>query len=442
MTQATISSSAIRRGRGLLVAVLLAGGVAVPAVASGPVGDARTGHDSAASCNRACLAKQLRGDLRSYLKAHGSDERISAAGLSVRLPGHRRTIDVGAGTMRIGGTRPVRSTRVWQIGSNTKAFTSVMLLQLEAEHRLSIDDTLGKWLPRYRQWRGVTIKRLLNMTSGIPSYDNSRGFYRAFAANPHRRFTVRQLVAYATAGKPTHGYSYSNTNYILGEMIIKRVTRDSYRHQLRTRIIRPLHLHNLHYRPHRYPATLTRREPAGYFFNRQLPGLSRLLGRDVSRTTLSWTRGAGGIISTTHDMTVWEQALYHGRLLPRHQQRELRSLVSSKTGRPIRHTTPSDPEGFGLGIAQMTHPEIGRFWFYEGETLAFRTLHVYLPRSRVIFALALNSQPTVDHIGELAVSVYGTLVAHGVIRPTARGTEAPEDELQDPFSEPVGAQSP
>ena len=80
-------------------------------------------------------------------------------------------------------------------------------------------------------------------------------------------------------------------------------------------------------------------------------GLSRLLGQDVSRTTLSWTRGAGGIISTTHDMTVWEQALYHGRLLPQRQQAELRSLVSSKTGRPIKHTTPNDPEGFGLGIA-------------------------------------------------------------------------------------------
>lgn len=416
MTSAQFSSSAVRLGRGVIVAVLLAVGVAVPAVAAGPSGDARSGPDAAASCNRACLARELRGDLRAYLKAHGSDERISAAGLSVRRPGKRGTIDVGAGTMRIGGTRPVRSTRVWQIGSNTKAFTSVMLLQLEAEHRLSISDTLGKWLPRYRQWRGVTIKRLLNMTSGIPSYDNTPAFLRAFAAHPHRRFTTRQLVAYAKAGTPTHGYSYSNTNYILGELIIKKVTHHGYLHQLRERIIRPLHLRNLSYRPDRYPARVTRREPAGYFFNRTLPDLSRLYGRDVSRTTLSWTRGAGGIISTTHDMTVWEQALYHGRLLPARQQRELRSLVSTKTGRPIRHTTPSDPGGFGLGIAQMTHPEIGRFWFYEGETLAFRTLHVFLPKSGVIFAVALNSQPTIDHIGDLAVSVYNTLVAHGVIR--------------------------
>jgi D-alanyl-D-alanine carboxypeptidase len=420
MAQAQFSSGLVRAGRGLVVALLLAGGLAVPAVAAGPVGGARP-DAHAASCSRACLARELRGDLRAYLKAQGSAEQISAAGLSVRRPGHRGTIDVGAGTMRIGGTRPVRSTRVWQIGSNTKAFTSVMLLQLEAEHRLSIGDTLGKWLPRYRQWRGVTIRRLLNMTSGIPSYDHSLTMLHAWAAHPHRRFTPRQLVAYAEAGQPTHGYSYSNTNYVLGEMIIEKVTHDSYRHQLRQRIIRPLHLHNLFYRADRYPARVTRREPAGYYSNREGPGLSRLLGRDVSRTTLSWARGAGGIISTTHDMTVWERALYHGRLLPRRQQRELRSLVSLKTGKPIRHTTTSDPEGFGLGIAQMTHPEIGRFWFYEGETLGFRTLHVFLPRSGLLFALALNSQPTVDHIGDLSVSVYRTLVAHGALRPTVRG---------------------
>lgn len=413
--------NAHRLGGGLLSAVLMVGSAAVPAVAASPGGNAGPGAGATASCNGACLAGDLRRDLRAYLKANGTAEHISAAGLSVRLPNQRRSIDVAAGTMRVGGTRPVTRTRVWQIGSNTKAFTSVMLLQLEAEHRLSIDDTLGKWLPRYRQWRGVTIRRLLNMTSGIPSYDTTIPFLRAFASNPQRRFTVRQLVAYAASGTPTHGYSYSNTNYILGEMIIKRVTHDSYRHQLRTRIIRPLHLHDLHFRPDKYPLTVTRREPAGYFSNRSVPTLSRLLGHDVSRTTLSWTRGAGGIISTTHDMTVWERALYHGRLLPRHQQRELLSIVSSKTGRPIKRTTPSDPQGFGLGVAQTIDPQLGRFWFYEGETLGFRTLHAYLPRSGVIFAMGLNSQPTVDHIGELAASVYDILVKHGAIRTTTPG---------------------
>jgi D-alanyl-D-alanine carboxypeptidase len=408
MSQTHSKAAVVRLGRGAAVAGLLVGGLAGPAVAGGQA--------DTATCGRACLSKALRADLQTYLKAHGRGERSSAAGLTLQRPGRGR-VDVSAGTMRIGGTRAVRPSTLWQIGSNTKAFTSVMLLQLEAEHRLSINDTVGKWLPRYRQWRGVTIKRLLSMTSGIPSYDNTPAMLRALTARPHRVFTKRQLVAYVEGHKATHGYSYSNTNYILGEMIIEKATHDGYAHQLQRRIIRPLGLRDLFYQPDRYPPRLTVREPAGYFFNRAIPQLKPLFGQDVSRTTLSWTRGAGGILSTTQDMTVWEQALYHGRLLPQRQQAELRSLVSAKTGKPIKHTTAKDPQGFALGIAQLTMPKIGRFWFYEGETLGFRTLHVYLPRSGVIFALGLNSRPTTDHIGELTMSVYNTLVAKGVVTP-------------------------
>ena len=256
------------------------------------------------------------------------------------------------------------------------------------------------------------------MTSGIPTYDTSRAFLRAFAASPHRRFTPRQLVAYAKAGQPTHGYSYSNTNYILGEMIITRVTHDSYGHQLRTRIIRPLHLYNLTSGPTCTRPSVTRREPAGYFFNREIPDLSRLLGRDVSRD----------------DSLVDTRRRRHHQHHPRHDRlgtgavrrtaaatpptRELRSLVSSKTGKPIKHTTPSDPQGFGLGIAQLTHPELGRFWFYEGETLGFRAVHAYFPDSGLIIAFGLNSatESANDQIATLMKSVYDTLLAGGLVR--------------------------
>ena len=317
--------------------------------------------------------------------------------------------------MTFDGSQPVRPSSVWQIGSNTKGFTSVLLLQLEDEGRLSIDDPLDRWLPQYPQWRDVTIRRLLNMTSGIPSYDDQPTFQADYAADPHTYFSTERLIGYAVGAPATSGYSYSNTNYILAQMIIKHVTGKSYRHELYERIIEPLGLSNLYYRPHVYPLSVTSREPAGYFFDDTVAPMSGLLGTDVSRNTLSWSRAAGGIISTTSDMTRWERALYTGRLLPAEQQAELESLVSMQTGQPIEQTSLTDPSGFGLGVAQATSEKLGTFWFYEGGTLGFRTLHLYFPDTGLILAMGLNSAPVEDQILTLAESVHDTLVSHGVV---------------------------
>jgi D-alanyl-D-alanine carboxypeptidase len=417
MTEDRASLVSIRAGltRALVAALLVLAGLVAPIAGKVPAYAAPSGPVTAGARDDAVVS-QVRTDLEAYLQERGAAEHISAAGLSVNLPDHRSTIDVSAGTTTVGGSVPVGPDSVWQIGSNTKAFTSVLLLQLEAEHRLSIDDTLGKWLPQYPQWRDVTIRRLLNMTSGIATYDDQPAWYADYATDPHTYFSPERLVDYVLDAPATSGYSYSNTNYVLAEMIIERVTGDSYQDQLYRRLIEPLGLCDLHYRPDVYPAWVTDREPAGYFFNSQFP-LSQLLGRDVSRDTLSWARAAGAIISTTSDMTRWERALYGGRLLPPQQQAELESLVSTKTGQPIASTSATDPQGFGLGIAQLTDPQLGTFWFYEGETLGFRAVHAYFPDSGLIIAFGLNSatESANDRIATLMKSVYDTLLADGLV---------------------------
>jgi D-alanyl-D-alanine carboxypeptidase len=398
--------------RVLVAALLVLAGLLAPIGGNVPARAAPAGPTTAGTGD---LESQLRADLEAYLRERGPAEHVSAAGLSVNLPDRRSTIDVSAGTTTFGGSVPVRPDSVWQIGSNTKAFTSVLLLQLEAEHRLSIDDTLGRWLPQYPQWRDVTIRRLLNMTSGIATYDDQPAWYADYAADPHTYFSPERLVGYVLDAPATSGYSYSNTNYVLAEMIIERVTGTSYQDQLYRRIIEPLRLRDLHYRPDVYPASVTSREPAGYLVNDEFP--LPQLGQDVSRDTLSWARAAGGIVSTTSDMTRWERALYGGHLLPPEQQAELESLVSTTTGRPIARTSATDPQGFGLGIAQLTDEELGTFWFYEGETLGFRALHASFPDSGVIIAVGLNSATADDQSAMLVKAVYDTLRANGLIRP-------------------------
>jgi len=407
--------------RALVGGLVAIGAVAAVAVQLGPASAQQPGpsNSTTAEPGSSALTIALRADLDAYLRTQGPTEHVSAAGLSVSLPDRRSTIDVSAGTMRFGASPPVLASSLWQIGSNTKAFTSVLLLQLEAEHRLSIDDTVQKWLPQYPQWSDITIKRLLNMTSGIPTYEEQPAFLTDYAADPRRYFSDERLVSYAMPAAPTTGYSYSNTGYILAEMVIEKATRDSYEHQLYSRIIQPLGLHNLYYSPHLYPAWVTAREPAGYFFvDQPPPPFADLVGRDVSRYTLSYARGAGGILATTHDMTVWERALYGGRLLPASQQAELMSLVSETTGQPIREASPSDPAGFGLGVQQVFNSTLGMIWTYEGGTFGFRTLHMYVPNSGVIIAVGLNSQSTQDRIGALVASAYGTLLSHGAIHAT------------------------
>jgi D-alanyl-D-alanine carboxypeptidase len=365
------------------------------------------------------LRASLQRDVNQYLSARSKIEHISAISLSVSLRGEAENINVTAGRTQYGAGVPVTPATLWQIGSNTKAFTAVTILQLEAEGKLTIDQTIGRWLPQYPAWKNVTIRRLLNMTSGIPTYDNLPTMLGDYAKSPKRNFTATELIAYVYPGnpdapKPTTGYSYSNTNYLLAQLIIERASRDSYANELERRFFgSALGLDDTYYSASQYPAAVLARMPAGYFFNHDpdAKSLAPLLGLDITGDSVSWMQGAGSIVSTPEDLTRWARALYGHSLLPPEQQAELVSLVSTKTGKPIAKTSPQDPRGFGLGLVEVTAPKLGTFWFYEGETLGFRMVHVYLPRQNAVFAFALNSQPDgkEDHAGKLAESIYTTL---------------------------------
>jgi D-alanyl-D-alanine carboxypeptidase len=378
----------------------------------------------AASSDDAGLRAALSSDLQRYLEARRTVEHISALSLSVKLPGAGSNINVTAGTTRYDSGTAVRPGSFYQIGSNTKAFTAVTILQLEAEGKLTIRDTVGQWLPQYPAWKDITVERLLNMTSGIPTYDNVQAMLVAYAANPKRDWSLAELIAYVypttkDALPPTTGWSYSNTNYLLAQLIIEKASGHSYAAELRRRFFadRALHLGATHYRPHLYPLSVTKRMVSGYFASKDPDnaGLQPIYGKDVRDMTLSWAQGAGGIVSTPEDVTRWSRALYVGALLKPQQRGELMRTVSQKTGAPIDDVSADDPHGFGLGVVHAFLPSMGKFWFYEGETLGYRMAYAWLPESGVVFAVGINSQPDAkeDQIGTLMETVYNSLHAAG-----------------------------
>jgi D-alanyl-D-alanine carboxypeptidase len=130
---------------------------------------------------------------------------------------------------------------------------------------------------------------------------------------------------------------------------------------------------------------------------------------------LTWAQGDGGIVSSLADMTTWDRALYSGQLLAPRQQHQLESLVSEATGQPIARTTLADPAGYGLGVQQVTSQQTGPIWDYKGQSWGNRVVHLYLPRSGTIIALAVNSATNNDDIADLAASVYQTLQKAGAL---------------------------
>lgn len=376
-----------------------------------------------ASESDAALRTALQQDLNAHLAARSKIERISTISLSVSLHGQPQNINVTAGTTKFGGGVPVTPAQLWQIGSNTKAFTAAIVLQLEAEGKLTIDQTVGHWLPQYPAWKNVTIRRLLNMTSGIPGYDNVPSMLADYAKNPMHDLTIPELIAYVYPGNPhapppSTGYDYSNTNYVLAELIIARATHNTYTSELERRFLHSgLGLTSSYYSGTQYPASVLDRMVSGYFFSRDADnaGLAPLLGTDVRPYSVSWMKSAGAIVSTPEDVTRWARALYTGPMLPPKQRAEMEELVSLKNGKPIATVSQSDPRGFGLGVAQLTTPQTGTIWFYEGMTLGYRVVHMYFPRQDAVIVFGMNSQPDSkqNSTNTLALAVYETLHAAG-----------------------------
>ena len=236
----------------------------------------------------------------------------------------------------------------------------MILLQLEAEGKLSINDPIGKWLPQYPAWRHITIRQLLDMTSRIPDYTIQPAFVTALAANPasplHRG--PAGLLRRRPPAQP-QGLHYSNTDYILAQMIIERVTHDTYADQLTRRIITPLRLHSTATRPTPAPQPT----PPGC-----RPGTSTisaapsLLGKAMPPLALTWAQAAGGDRQLTGRHDHLGPGPLPGPRLPPRQQRQLESLVSEPPASPSAPPRSPIRPATGSGVQQLTTPPIGTIW--------------------------------------------------------------------------------
>ncbi|MEU6495811.1 serine hydrolase domain-containing protein [Streptomyces sp. NPDC049097] len=271
----------------------------------------------------------------------------------------------GVGDLRTGAQRSPRDR--YRVGSITKTFVSTVLLQLEAEGRLSLDDTVEKWLPGLVRGHGhdgrrITVRQLLNHTSGIYNYTADDTFGRTYFLKDgflrHRYDTLRPeaLVRIATSHKPDFapgaGWNYSNTNYVLAGMVIERVTGHSYAREIRARVVEPLGLHATSLPGTR--ATVPRPSSRAYS---KLAETAAGPTYDVTTLNPSLASSAGEMISDSADLIRFYSALLRGGLLPPRQLKEMKTTITAE-GIP--------DAGYGLGLIERKLSCGVHVWGHDG----------------------------------------------------------------------------
>ena len=374
------------------------------------------------------LPEKVQAVLESWLTERTPVEKATGIAAYVSFGDPGPAIEAFAGKVgRLPNDAPVSQNTLFQMGSTSKSFAAAVILKLEAAGKLSLEDTVGRWLPEYPAWKEVSIQRLLNMSSGIPTYSETEAMSQTWAEEPNRTLSAQDLVklAYPSATNnpaPTTGYHYSNTNYILAGMIAAKAAGKPYRDLVHELLIKPLGLNSTFYEDGPYPAEVIARLAHGYFENPACTDFQPkdcrvswnqpILGRDMRTASTTWAQAAGGAISNARDVNRWMRAVFAGRVVPPKQQAEWLSLISLKTGAPIRDVSAADPGGFSLGLARALRGPAGPLWFYEGVTLGYRTLYVWYSDENLMITLQTNSQPPEgnDKIGDAMAAVHDIIM--------------------------------
>jgi D-alanyl-D-alanine carboxypeptidase len=323
-----------------------------------------------------------RHDLRATLQ-RDADALLpqGAPGVLVGLDTPRGDLRVRSGYGNVDKRTPVPWNARFRIGSFTKTYVATVLLQLAGEGRLSLDDTVERHLPGVVRGNGndgrrITVRQLLQHTSGLPEYLTGMPHLFTEAGFLEHRYdtvTPRRAVALAMAQPPEFApgarWSYSNTNYVLAGMVIERITGERWQEQVRERILRPLGLRDT-VAPGTSPR-IPRPHAVGYERFPDDPAAENPVHGepiDATEQNPSWGGAAGEMISTTDDGNRFLRALMTGRLLKPAQLADLKRTV--RTNAQFEQNWPG--ARYGLGLMWVPN-SCGGSWSHGGDIMGFRT---------------------------------------------------------------------
>lgn len=280
------------------------------------------------------------------------------------------------GTSELGKDNPRTMDQIIRIGSITKTFTATVFLQLCDEGKLALNDKLDKYFPQVPNAKDITMRMLLDMTSGLGDFLDAPVLDSAFfhVGNGGRKFTDEEILEISIKLPPVFSpgeqgkWNYSNINYLLLGMIIKKVTNNSWESEITERIIKKLNLTNTE-----VPTSANMPSPHAHGYMRDT---STSEVKDVTIMEPSITGSAGCMISNINDLTIWSKALSDGTLLSDTMQAERMKLVP---------TYVMDFMKYGLGILDF----VG-FSGHNGGITGFNTSMYYNEEKDALFVLNVN----------------------------------------------------
>ncbi|MEU4765799.1 serine hydrolase domain-containing protein [Actinosynnema sp. NPDC023794] len=282
----------------------------------------------------------------------------------------------------------------FRIGSVTKTFVATVVLQLVDEGRVGLDDPVDRYVAGVPKGDLITVRQVLNHTSGLYDYAHEAGYStnRWRGADRFRTYRPQELLDVAFAGTPYfdpgQGWHYSNTNYVVAGMLIERVTGRTYGDEVRARILRPLGLSRTTV-PGRWPA-LPHPHARGYT---EVDG--RLVDATLMNPTLDWA--AGEMISTADDLNRFFDALLGGRLTSAASLAEMRRTVDD-TGTIF---------AYGLGLQRFDLPCGRSVWGHGGELIGYLT---YATRADDGTRATLSYNPLPAEVpGEAVIGLFGSV---------------------------------
>ncbi|MFE9929721.1 serine hydrolase domain-containing protein [Streptomyces sp. NPDC005533] len=302
----------------------------------------------------------------------------------------RARFDGAAGLADVSAGLPARPDLRHRVGSVTKTFTAVAVLQQSAKGRVGLDRPVGDYVPELlpgERGRKVTVRMLLNHTSGIDDYVAdafpSLRTGTTHSLDDHRFRTVRpaELIGYGVGRpqlfEPGTGWAYANTNYVLLGEVLRKVTGQDPERLITQDVIRPMGLRDTYF-PGADPYI---RGPHARMYENFLGLIDP--PRDYSTYNMTWAGTAGALVSTPQDLNTFYRALLSGDLLPRRQLDEMRTTID------VKDETGAVALRYGLGIYSLDTP-CGPAWGHDGAVWGAGTWALSSPDGARQFAIGYN----------------------------------------------------